>query len=195
MGAQWSSMANGDITAHYRKADGICLESRIVLFFSSMHPKAVPPSIVEEFAQGWLMDSSLTALSISAGESVEPSELIELCSGAKTVFSLATLACREHDRVSDCYRMWTDTLEVFQQARAAWADVPMQDPLIRIYVMQLDRLVILSRDRIDLYTISEAERRQYIQLKADGSKSSREESDDRSDDQSGHGLVISRRNF
>jgi len=130
-----------------------------------------------------LADNAIVAMAIRAGEAVDPAELIELCSGAKTVFSLATLSCRSLDRVDDCRRIWGDTLEIFQRARDAWTGVratqkatqktaqnsaDSHDPLLRFYSLQLKRLSELAAARVDLYTISQAERLSYVrQYKAD----------------------------
>jgi hypothetical protein len=72
----------------------------------------------------------------------------QLCSGARTLFSLATLVCRSLDRILDCHRVWADTLETLRRAQAAWADVPAgQDPLLRFYLIQLERLNELALNR------------------------------------------------
>jgi hypothetical protein len=115
--------------------------------------------ILSEFLAGWTMDNHLTAMSIRAGEPVDPGELIELCSGAKTVFSLGTLACRSLDRISACRQLWESILETFCRARTAWTDVPIdREPLLRFYLLQLERLNELGAARVDLYNISQNER-------------------------------------
>jgi hypothetical protein len=148
--------------------------------------------LLSEFVSGWLVDSNLAAMSIRTGDPVDdPGELIELCSGAKTVFCLATLVCRGEHHIQDCRRLWCDMLETFRQARAAWADVPTsQDPLLRFYLIQLSRLVELTTSRIELYTITPAERQQYVERKADETKSA--PSDNQSDEQNAHVYSLGR---
>jgi hypothetical protein len=120
-------------------------------------------AIIPEFASGWMMDSSLAALSVRAGEPLGEEHLIELCSGAKTLFDLTTLASRGIDRVSDCRKHWADTLETFRKALAAWADVPLgEEPLLRFYLMQLGRLCDLAASRVDLFTISGSDRQAFV---------------------------------
>jgi hypothetical protein len=80
--------------------------------------------LLQEASSGWTCDNGMVVLSIRAGEPVDPAQLIELCSGARTLFSLTTLASRGIDRVADCRRLWSDTLETFRKAIAAWNDVP-----------------------------------------------------------------------
>ena len=109
------------------------------------------------------MDSNLAALSVRAGEPLEQEQLIELCSGAKTLFDLTTLASRGIDRVTDCRNLWSDTLKTFREVLAAWTGVPIsQEPLLRIYLMQLERLCDLAASRVDLFTISQNDRQTFV---------------------------------
>jgi len=124
-----------------------------------------------EFSSGWVCDNAMTAMSIRAGEPVDFSELIELCSGAKTLFSLATLVCRQMPQVRDCHRLWRDVLETFERAQIAWADVSVDnEPVLRFHLGQLSRLLELSRDRIDLYSVSQSEFLEHARRRADTSE-------------------------
>jgi hypothetical protein len=118
--------------------------------------------LLSEVSSGWACDNGMVAMSIRAGEPVDPHELLELSSGVKALFSLATLVCRGTDRIADCHRIWTDTLETLRKARTVWADVPINDdPLLLFYLQQLERLCELAAARVDLYTISQSERLAY----------------------------------
>jgi hypothetical protein len=129
-----------------------------VLFSSRVHHE-----LLLEFSRGWASDNGLTALSVRAGESVDSSQLIELCSGAKTLFSLATLVCRTQARILDCHRLWVEVLETFAKAQAAWSDVPTDcEPTLHFYLQQLERLRELTASRVDLYEISQSERLSYV---------------------------------
>jgi hypothetical protein len=128
--------------------------------------------LLSEFSSGWACDNGIVAMSIRAGEPVDPHELLELSSGVKALFSLATLVCRGTDRIADCHRIWTDTLETLRKARTVWADVPINDdPLLLFYLQQLERLCELAAARVDLYTISQSERLAYASRRADTSES------------------------
>jgi hypothetical protein len=119
--------------------------------------------LVAEFSGGWTCDNAMMVTAIRAGESVDPGELIELCSGARTLFNLVTLVSRSLDRVSDCRRTWTDALETFREAQDAWIGVPTgHDPLLRFYLLQLERLNELATSRVDLYSISQSERVAFV---------------------------------
>jgi hypothetical protein len=54
--------------------------------------------LLREASSGWACDNGMAAMSIRSGDPVDPARLIELCSGARTLFSLATLVCRSLDR-------------------------------------------------------------------------------------------------
>jgi hypothetical protein len=103
--------------------------------------------ILSEFSTGWTTDNHLAAMSVRAGALVDQAEIIDLCSGARCLFSLVTLCCRVHERVSDCYHLGTDTLESFRKAQAAWGDISIDGPAtagLRFYLMQLHRLCDLA---------------------------------------------------
>jgi hypothetical protein len=115
--------------------------------------------LLSEVSSGWACDNGMVAMSIRAGEPFESAEFLELSSGAKTLFSLATLVCRGTDRIADCHRIWTDTLETLRKARTVWADMPTdREPNLCFYLQQLERLCELTEYRVELYGISLAER-------------------------------------
>jgi hypothetical protein len=119
--------------------------------------------LATEFSSGWVADSHLAVLLVCAGQPLETEQIIELCSDAKTLFDLTTLASRGIDRVTDCRNLWRDIFETFKKAQTAWTDVPIgQEPLLRIYLMQLGRLCDLSGSRVDLYTISQSDRQTFV---------------------------------
>jgi hypothetical protein len=89
------------------------------------------------FASGWLMDSTIVAAFIRTGESVDSAQLLELCSGARTLFSLATLVGRGTDKILDNHHLWADTLETFRKSLAASTQVPTDhDPILRFHLQQ-----------------------------------------------------------
>jgi hypothetical protein len=132
--------------------------------------------LLREASTGWSCYNALVALSIRAGDPVDPNELIELSSNAKTVSSLVTLVCRGHDRILDCQRLWKNALEMFGRARTAWTDVPIdRDPLVRFYSLQLQRLCELSEAQVDLYSVTLPERLEHASRKADAASDSTDE--------------------
>jgi hypothetical protein len=120
-------------------------------------------AIAREFAAGWVMDNSLCALSVRAGEKVLPEEIIELAAGAKALFLLATLACRLVDQIRECATLWKETLKVFREGLEVWGDArKWKNPLKRAYCRQLERLGALGRDRCELYGVSEVDRKAFV---------------------------------
>jgi hypothetical protein len=113
--------------------------------------------IVSEFSSGWISDGAFLAASIRAGNIVDPPELINLCAGARCLYGIVTLACRETPHVRDCHRLWTEALEMFRRALAAWEGVD-GDHLVTAYRHQLMRAILLAEDRVRLYSVPESER-------------------------------------
>jgi hypothetical protein len=62
------------------------------------------------------MDNSLAALAVQAKSRLEAGELIDLTAGAKALFNLVTLLCREKARIEDCARLWEETRNCFVTA-------------------------------------------------------------------------------
>lgn len=135
------------------------------------------------------MDNAIVAQSVALGEPVQLVDILELAAATRTLFNSVTIVSREPDsRVDQCLRLWGEVRKVFEDLRAQWENVPSEDGAIMFHKAQLNRLSELAASRIDLYTITEAERRKYIELKADGTRSNspREKSNEQSDEQSAH---------
>jgi hypothetical protein len=125
-------------------------------------------AIVEQFALGLLADNQLMAESVASGTPIELSEVVELAAGIRSLYNLATLTSRELNRVKDCYTLWTETRDQFEQLCRAWAGVPQDGELISWHRAQLEHLRLLARDRTELYSISEAERLEHAANRAVG---------------------------
>jgi hypothetical protein len=142
-------------------------KSRFVLISPKRTPR-MHHELLSEFSTGWTCDNGMAGMSIRAGEPVDPSELLELSAGAKALFSLATLAGRRHDRISDVHKLWVDMFEVFRKALAAWTGVPTdRDPMLLFYRKQLERLCELAAFRLDLYSVSQSERLTFVRRHKD----------------------------
>jgi hypothetical protein len=116
------------------------------------------PSLVEEFSQGWLTDNGLMALSVQADEAIKAEEIIELAAGARSIYELTTLLCREQTRLTECAKLWQEAREVFETAVRIWEDVPQDGELVTYHRCQLERLYGLALDRCELYNPSATER-------------------------------------
>jgi len=110
--------------------------------------------LLREVSSGWICDNGMAVMTARAGESVDPGELFELASNAKTMFNLSVLVCRQEHRITDCRELWADAHQTFCAAVSAWSDIPAsQDSLLRFYLMQLHRLRELSAARVNLYSV------------------------------------------
>jgi hypothetical protein len=79
--------------------------------------------------------------------------------GCESSLSFGNSACRSLDQVRDAPPYGKETLKVLKKGLEAWADArKLKSPLERAYCTQLKRLVELSRDRCELYGVSEADR-------------------------------------
>jgi hypothetical protein len=93
-------------------------------------PYSLSPTLVEQFASGWLADSSLAALSIRSGQQLDLSEIIALCASAKSLYELVTLLCRQQSRIATCAALWQEAQSVFNSAAQTWQDVLTLRPTI-----------------------------------------------------------------
>jgi hypothetical protein len=127
-------------------------------------PYCVTPSLVDQFASGWLADNGLAALSMRSGERLEPGEIIELCAGGRSLHELITLLCREQTRIDRCAALWKEALEAFESASRIWQDVPEDGDLVTYHRQQLERLRELAKDRCKLYQPSTEEWQTFLTL-------------------------------
>jgi hypothetical protein len=106
-------------------------------------------------------------MTVLSGESVDSAEIIELCGGARALYVLVTLLCREQSRITPCALLWQEALSIFEAASKIWQDVPLDGELVALHRRQLERLCDLARDRVALYTVNGAERRALAVRRAD----------------------------
>jgi hypothetical protein len=116
---------------------------------------------VQDFASGLATDNKLSASSVLLREPVPLGEIVELMASARALYDVATLVSRELDRVKDCYTLWHGVHAEFQALCRAWEGVPQDGELVGQHRAHLRRLLELSADRCELYTITEAERREF----------------------------------
>jgi hypothetical protein len=102
---------------------------------------------------------------VANGTTVELSEVVELAASVRSLYNLATLASRESGQIDQCHALWAETRKQFETLCQACADVPQDGELVSWHRAQLEHLYELAQDRVELYTISEAERREYQERK------------------------------
>jgi hypothetical protein len=104
-------------------------------------------------------------MAVVAGEQLRPGEIIESMASALALYNLAALACRELDRVKDCYTLWHGVHAEFKALCQAWESVPQDGELVSQHRAPLHRLLELSADRVGLYSITEKERRKHAKCR------------------------------
>jgi hypothetical protein len=128
---------------------------------------SVTPTLVEQFASGWLADNGLAVLSVRAGEELESAEIIALAAGTKTLFNLVTLLCREQSRIAECAQLWSEARDCFDTAFNAWHGTILKDKQeLLCYLAELSRYAELASERVEFYSPNDAERRARAVRKA-----------------------------
>jgi hypothetical protein len=117
---------------------------------------------LQEFAADIVADNSLAAQSVVLGDKIELAEIAELLAGVRSIYNLATLASRDHSRITDCHALWLETLGHFEQLCGAWVGVQECGELIGWYRIQLEHLRGLCADRVELFQPEGADRRRLI---------------------------------
>jgi hypothetical protein len=84
---------------------------------------------------------------------------------SRALYDVATLASRELDRVKDCYTLWQGVRAEFVALCQAWGSVPQDGELIGQYRAHLCRLLELSADRCELYSVTESARREHAKCR------------------------------
>jgi hypothetical protein len=107
----------------------------------------------------------MLAMAVLAGEQVAPGEIVESMASALSLYNLATLASRDLDRVKDCYTLWHGVHTEFEALCQAWESVPQDGELIGQHRAHLCRLLELSADRCELYTVTDSARREHAKCR------------------------------
>jgi hypothetical protein len=123
-------------------------------------------AVVQEFAFSLPADSCLLRASVTAGEPIDQAEVLSLMAIAQSLYITATLESRQLGNVQACHQLWAEVARLFNELCNGWTDVRSDDQSIVWLKSRLNHFQNLCRDRTSLYTISEAERRQYQQRRS-----------------------------
>jgi hypothetical protein len=123
------------------------------------------PDIISELTLGTLLDNNLAALAARAGEPPSQTDLIELSSQVRSLYTVITLSCRELRYIDECRLLWSQGAAVFEGLRTAWIETNGNAEMIEMYLRQLERLLELSRDRVGIYSVDQSDRQAYADNK------------------------------
>jgi hypothetical protein len=121
--------------------------------------------IVSELTFGLKSDNAMLSESIICGEKAELSEALSLVAMAESLYVTATLESRALGKIADCRQLWVEVAELFGELCDSWTDVKSGDPSVEWLRGRLRRLLELSADRCELYSITEKERRAHAKCK------------------------------
>jgi hypothetical protein len=116
---------------------------------------------LQDFALSVSLDSGLLRQSIAAGEQIPPAEILSLAAVIEAIYISVTLESRQMDRVRDCYLSWSELAHLLGELCASWTDVASDDPNVVWLRDRLQHYRELARDRVELYSVSESERREF----------------------------------
>jgi hypothetical protein len=123
--------------------------------------------LTQEFHSSLPLDNGLLVDDIKNGVQIEERDIVDVAINARTLFVLATLTCREQDKVAACFKLWVETAELIAELVAAWSQVEVNDPRVGWLMAELKRLETLCDDRVSLYKITAVERRRYTEVRKD----------------------------
>ena len=123
-----------------------------------MPPRRMQQEIVSELVFGLKSDNAMLSESILCGEKVELSEALSLAAMAESLYVTATLESRALGKIADCHQLWIGATELFTELHDSWVGIESGDPSVEWLRGRLRRLLELSADRCELYSITEAER-------------------------------------
>jgi hypothetical protein len=119
------------------------------------------PSIRQDFAFSVSLDNGLLRQSIASGESIPPSEILNLAAAIEAIYISVTLESRQMDRVRDCHLLWSEFAQLLGELCNSWTGVDTDDPSITWLRNRLQHYLELAYDRRELFTVSERERREF----------------------------------
>jgi hypothetical protein len=117
--------------------------------------------VISEQAFGLTLDNGLLVADVVAGKPTDQTEVLSLMAMAESLYVTATLESRQLGNVQACHQLWAEVARLFNELCNGWTDVRSDDQSIVWLKSRLNHFQNLCRDRTSLYTISEAERRQY----------------------------------
>jgi hypothetical protein len=128
----------------------------------------VLPAYIVDFARECLCDNRMAALALGAGSAPSAEEVMQLAAEARALYMMVSLEC-EHlpDRIAAHEALWRQLAEFYEAASLIWPDVPQDGEFLSAHRHWLDQLCGIARDRVELYSVSDAERRDYRQRQAD----------------------------
>jgi hypothetical protein len=173
------------------------MENTLIQRFYANH---VITSIIDEFQFSLPLDNELLIADIKNGVPISENEIIEVAINSRTLFVVSTLACRELERVEDCFKLWTEMAELIAGLLTSWSEITAgQYPQVDWLLTELRHLQALCDDRKELYCVTAADRRRHVETRGDAcfeySFSQRNNLEARGENQGSPAHVYSLRHF
>jgi len=127
----------------------------------------VSPSDLQAFACEALYDNKLAAMAVEAGERLSLQTVVQLGAEMEAIYMLASLEGRGLDLIKQHQTLWKRVCEFFDAAVSIWEPLPTDGELLCAYQRELKRLAEITKDRLEFYSPSSGERRDYRDHKLD----------------------------
>ena len=125
------------------------------------------PSDFQVFACEALYDNKLAAMAVEAGERLSLQTVVQLGAEMEAIYMLASLEGRGLDLIKQHQTLWKRVCEFFGAAVSIWEPLPTDGELLCAYRRELKRLAEITKDRLEFYSPSSGERRDYRDRKLD----------------------------
>jgi hypothetical protein len=106
----------------------------------------------------------MAALAVKAGEDLSLQTIIQLGAEIEAIYILASLEGRGLDLIEQHRALWKRAYEFFDATVSIWESVPTNRELLRAHSHSLKNLREIVRDRLEFYSVSDAERRALAKL-------------------------------
>jgi hypothetical protein len=125
----------------------------------------VESPILQEFSFSLVTDCHLLVQDLADQKSVPLDEVISLAAIAEALFNSTTLESRTLGSVDKCYQLWSEAAGLFDRLVTVWADVDSADSNIHWLRGRLAHYHELAIDRVDLFSITESDRREHAKCR------------------------------
>jgi hypothetical protein len=123
-------------------------------------------AVIDEFRFSLPLDNGLLIADVKNGVPINSAEILSLSAIAEALYVTVAITSRGLGQIRQCFELWRDATALFSELSDSWTDVGSNDPQIRWMRGELQRLEELCRDRVELYSITESDRREFAERRA-----------------------------
>jgi hypothetical protein len=109
----------------------------------------------------------MAALAVESGETLSVETIVQLRGQIEAFYILITLQSRSFDFIQQHRAVWKNAYEFFNAAVLIWERVPIDGELVRAHCHALANWREIVRDRLEFYSLTESDRRDYKRRKVE----------------------------